>query len=131
MNKKFHIFVDSFRGCSNTTLNSENRILGFELGNRTKTSYYLGNAKSAEKVQQEVGGLAKFVDEYLGVEPNIITFHLEATNNVIDNKLSNSSNVFSNMLKALYLLPKAKKDILFIRARVAETAIRIISFLRL
>ena len=39
--------------------------LGFELGNRTKTSYYLGNAKSAEKVQQEVGGLAKFVDEYL------------------------------------------------------------------
>ena len=29
--------------------------LGFELGNRTKTGYYLGNAKSAEKVQQEVG----------------------------------------------------------------------------
>lgn len=39
--------------------------LGFELGNRTKTGYYLGNAKSAEKVQEEVGGLAKFIDEYL------------------------------------------------------------------
>lgn len=39
--------------------------LGFELGNRTKTGYYLGNSKSAEKVQEEVGGLAKFIDEYL------------------------------------------------------------------
>ncbi|MBQ7668963.1 MAG: polysaccharide deacetylase family protein [Clostridia bacterium] len=39
--------------------------LGFEIGNLTKTHYALGNAKSASKVQEEVGGLVKFVREYL------------------------------------------------------------------
>lgn len=63
----FYISSENFFGFTGKTSERLQYLvdLGFELGNRTKTSYYLGNAKSAEKVQQEVGGLAKFVDEYL------------------------------------------------------------------
>jgi len=63
----FYISSENFFGWTGKTSERLQYLvdLGFELGNRTKTSYYLGNAKSAEKVQQEVGGLAKFVDEYL------------------------------------------------------------------
>jgi uncharacterized protein YxeA len=39
--------------------------LGFEIGNLTKSHYYLVNAKSESKVEEEVGGFAKFIDEYL------------------------------------------------------------------
>jgi len=39
--------------------------LGFEIGNLTKSHYALGKADSAEKVQEEVGGFVKFLDEYL------------------------------------------------------------------
>lgn len=39
--------------------------LGFEIGNMTKSYYYLNNAKSADKVQEEIGGFVKFIDEYL------------------------------------------------------------------
>jgi len=39
--------------------------LGFEIGNLTKSHYALGKANSAEKVQEEVGGFVKFIDEYL------------------------------------------------------------------
>ena len=39
--------------------------LGFEIGNLTKSYYALGRADSAQKVQEEVGGFVKFIDEYL------------------------------------------------------------------
>lgn len=39
--------------------------LGFEIGNLTKSHYYLASAKSESKVEEEVGGFAKFIDEYL------------------------------------------------------------------
>lgn len=63
----FYISSENFFGWTGKTSERLQYLvdLGFELGNRTKTSYYLGNAKTAEKVQEEVGGLAKFVDEYL------------------------------------------------------------------
>lgn len=39
--------------------------LGFEIGNLTKSHYALGNADTADKVIEEVGGFVKFLDEYL------------------------------------------------------------------
>lgn len=67
LNGTFYISSTNFFGWTGKTSERLQYLvdLGFEIGNRTKTSYYLGNAKTAEKVQEEVGGFAKYIDEYL------------------------------------------------------------------
>ena len=63
----FYISATNFFGGTGTLGQRLKYItdLGFEIGNMTKTYYYLNNAKSAEKVQEEIGGFTKFIDEYL------------------------------------------------------------------
>ena len=63
----FYIMSTNFFGAKGTFRQRlENLVsLGFEIGNQTKNHYPLQKATSAEKVIEEVGGLAKFVDEQI------------------------------------------------------------------
>lgn len=63
----FYIMSTNFFGSSGTLRQRLEYLVaqGFEIGNQTKNHYALQKATSADKVIEEVGGLAKFVDELI------------------------------------------------------------------
>ena len=63
----FYITATNFFGAKGTLGQRLTYLtdLGFEIGNLTKSHYALGRADTADKVIEEVGGFAKFIDEYL------------------------------------------------------------------
>ena len=67
MKGTFYIMSTNFFGAKGTLKQRLEYLvnLGFEIGNQTQNHYALQNADSAEKVKEEVGGLAKFVDELI------------------------------------------------------------------
>ena len=67
MRGTFYIMSTNFFGAKGTLKQRLEYLLaqGFEIGNQTQNHYALQNADSAEKVIEEVGGLAKFVDELI------------------------------------------------------------------
>jgi len=67
MRGTFYIMSTNFFGAKGTLKQRLEYLVsrGFEIGNQTKNHYALQNADSAEKVIEEVGGLAKFVDELI------------------------------------------------------------------
>lgn len=67
MKGTFYIMSTNFFGAKGTLKQRLEYLLnqGFEIGNQTKNHYALQKADSAEKVIEEVGGLAKFVDEII------------------------------------------------------------------
>ncbi len=64
MKGTFYIMSTNFFGSKGTLKQRLEYLvnLGFEIGNQTQNHYALQNATSADKVKEEVGGLAKFVD---------------------------------------------------------------------
>ena len=64
MKGTFYIMSTNFFGAKGTLKQRLEYLvdLGFEVGNQTQNHYALQKADSAEKVIEEVGGLAKFVD---------------------------------------------------------------------
>lgn len=66
MRGTFYIMSTNFFGSTGTLRQRLEYLidLGFEIGNQTKNHYALGKA-SKEKVIEEVGGLAKFIDELI------------------------------------------------------------------
>jgi len=64
MKGTFYIMSTNFFGAKGTLKQRLEYLVsrGFEIGNQTKNHYALQNADSADKVIEEVGGLAKFVD---------------------------------------------------------------------
>jgi len=67
MRGTFYIMSTNFFGAKGTLKQRLEYLInqGFEIGNQTKNHYALQNADSAGKVIEEVGGLAKFVDELI------------------------------------------------------------------
>lgn len=67
MRGTFYIMSTNFFGSTGTLRQRLEYLVeqGFEIGNQTKNHYALQKATSAEKVIEEVGGLAKFVDELI------------------------------------------------------------------
>ncbi len=67
MKGTFYIMSTNFFGSKGTLKQRLEYLvsLGFEIGNQTKNHYVLQNATSADKVKEEVGGLAKFVDNLI------------------------------------------------------------------
>lgn len=67
MKGTFYIMSTNFFGAKGTFRQRLEALvsLGFEIGNQTKNHYPLQKATSAGKVIEEVGGLAKFVDEQI------------------------------------------------------------------
>lgn len=67
MRGTFYIMSTNFFGAKGTLKQRLEYLIsqGFEIGNQTKNHYALQNAPSATKVVEEVGGLAKFVDELI------------------------------------------------------------------
>jgi len=67
MKGTFYIMSTNFFGAKGTLKQRLEYLIsqGFEIGNQTQNHYALQNADSAEKVREEVGGLAKFVDELI------------------------------------------------------------------
>ncbi len=67
MRGTFYIMSTNFFGSTGTLRQRLEYLVGqgFEIGNQTKNHYALQKATSAEKVIEEVGGLAKFVDELM------------------------------------------------------------------
>lgn len=67
MRGTFYIMSTNFFGAKGTLKQRLDYLisLGFEIGNQTKNHYALQNADSADKVVEEVGGLAKFVDSLI------------------------------------------------------------------
>jgi len=67
MKGTFYIMSTNFFGAKGTLKQRLQYLLdqGFEIGNQTQNHYALQKADSAEKVIEEVGGLAKFVDELI------------------------------------------------------------------
>jgi len=67
MKGTFYIMSTNFFGAKGTLKQRLEYLvsLGFEIGNQTQNHYALQNANSADKVKEEVGGLAKFVDELI------------------------------------------------------------------
>lgn len=65
MRGTFYIMSTNFFGAKGTLKQRLEFLLslGFEIGNQTQNHYALQKATSAEKVKEEVGGLAKFVNE--------------------------------------------------------------------
>lgn len=67
MRGTFYIMSTNFFGSTGTLRQRLEYLVaqGFEIGNQTKNHYALQKATSADKVIEEVGGLAKFVDELI------------------------------------------------------------------
>lgn len=67
MRGTFYIMSTNFFGSTGTLRQRLEYLVaqGFEIGNQTKNHYALQRATSADKVIEEVGGLAKFVDELI------------------------------------------------------------------
>lgn len=67
MKGTFYIMSTNFFGAKGTLKQRLEYLIsqGFEIGNQTKNHYALQNADSASRVTEEVGGLAKFVDELI------------------------------------------------------------------
>lgn len=67
MKGTFYIMSTNFFGAKGTLKQRLEFLLslGFEIGNQTQNHYALQKSTSAEKVKEEVGGLAKFVDELI------------------------------------------------------------------
>ena len=67
MKGTFYIMSTNFFGSTGTLRQRIEYLVeqGFEIGNQTKNHYALNKADSAEKVMEEVGGLAKFVDSLI------------------------------------------------------------------
>lgn len=67
MRGTFYIMSTNFFGSTGTLRQRLEFLIdqGFEIGNQTKNHYALGKASSADKVIEEVGGLAKFVDSLI------------------------------------------------------------------
>lgn len=67
MRGTFYIMSTNFFGSTGTLRQRLEYLVGqgFEIGNQTKNHYALQKATSPEKVIEEVGGLAKFVDELI------------------------------------------------------------------
>lgn len=67
MKGTFYIMSTNFFGAKGTFRQRLEKLVsfGFEIGNQTQNHYPLQKAGSAEKVIEEVGGLAKFVDEQI------------------------------------------------------------------
>ena len=67
MKGTFYIMSTNFFGSKGTLKQRLESLvnLGFEIGNQTQNHYALQKATSADKVIEEVGGLAKFVDELI------------------------------------------------------------------
>lgn len=67
MKGTFYIMSTNFFGAKGTLKQRLEYLLeqGFEIGNQTQNHYALQKADSKDKVIEEVGGLAKFVDELI------------------------------------------------------------------
>ena len=67
MRGTFYIMSTNFFGAKGTLKQRLEYLIskGFEIGNQTKNHYALQNADSADKVIEEVGGFAKFVDDLI------------------------------------------------------------------
>lgn len=67
MKGTFYIMSTNFFGSKGTLKQRLEYLVneGFEIGNQTQNHYALQKADSAEKVIEEVGGLAKFVDDLI------------------------------------------------------------------
>ena len=67
MRGTFYIMSTNFFGSTGTLRQRLEYLVsqGFEIGNQTKNHYALNKADSADKVIEEVGGLAKFVDSLI------------------------------------------------------------------
>ena len=67
MKGTFYIMSTNFFGAKGTFRQRLEALinLGFEIGNQTQNHYPLQKAGSSEKVIEEVGGLAKFVDQQI------------------------------------------------------------------
>ena len=67
MKGTFYIMSTNFFGAKGTLKQRLEYLIeqGFEIGNQTQNHYALQKADSKEKVVEEVGGLAKFVDELI------------------------------------------------------------------
>ena len=67
MRGTFYIMSTNFFGSTGTLRQRLEYLVaqGLEIGNQTKNHYALQKATSADKVIEEVGGLAKFVDELI------------------------------------------------------------------